>query len=263
MVRYAVATSPTIDTNVKAIRVEGLVVDYLVQHHGLQSIKEYIVSFGAKRSLRPKRILHGIDLVIERGECFGIVGRNGSGKSTLLRALAGIIEPTEGRVQVIGRVAPMLALGVGLEPEMTGLENAKFCAMLMGCDRHEAQHVLANVRSFSGLTEGELGMAVKRYSSGMMARLGFSIATANDPDILLIDEVLAVGDAGFQQRCQERIAEMRGRGSTIVLVSHALGEVQRYCDRVACIEGGVVVKVGDPHEVGMHYHALLGIPVVA
>jgi ABC-type polysaccharide/polyol phosphate transport system ATPase subunit len=248
---------------VNAIDVEGLVVDYLVQHHGLQSIKAYIVSLGAQRSLRPKRILRGIDLRIERGECFGIVGRNGSGKSTLLRALAGIIEPTEGRVQVTGRVAPMLALGVGLEPEMTGLENARFCAMLMGCDRGEARNVQANVRSFSGLTEDELGMAVKRYSSGMMARLGFSIATANDPDILLIDEVLAVGDAGFQQKCQERIQELRARGCTVVLVSHSLGEVQRYCDRAACIEGGVVVKVGHPHEVGLHYHQLLGIPTAA
>lgn len=104
-------------------------------------------------------------------------------------------------------------------------------------------------------------MAVKRYSSGMMARLGFSIATANEPDILLVDEVLAVGDAGFQQKCYERIEAMKRRGGTVVLVSHSLGEVQRVCDRAACMEQGRVVKVGHPHEVGIHYHALLGIPV--
>lgn len=103
-------------------------------------------------------------------------------------------------------------------------------------------------------------MSVKRYSSGMMARLGFSIATANEPDILLVDEVLAVGDAGFQRKCYERIDAMKRRGGTVVLVSHSLGEVQRVCDRAACMEQGRVVKVGHPHEVGLHYHGLLGIP---
>ena len=243
------------------IEVRALSVDYLVQRHGSRSIKEYIVSLGSKRLLERKRILTGIDLSVRAGECFGIVGRNGSGKSTLLRVLAGIVEPVEGSVRTHGTVSPMLGLGVGLEPELTGIENAKLCATLMGCDRSGVQRTLANVRSFSGLSEEDLGMAVKRYSSGMMARLGFSIATANEPDILLVDEVLAVGDAGFQRKCYERIEVMKRRGGTVVLVSHSLGEVQRLCDRAACMEQGHVVKVGHPHEVGMHYHELLGIPV--
>lgn len=243
------------------IEALGLSVDYLVQRHGSRSIKEYIVSLGSKRLLERKRILTGVDLSINAGECFGIVGRNGSGKSTLLRVLAGIVEPVEGTIITRGTLAPMLGLGVGLEPELTGVENAKLCAALMGCDRSGTQRTLENVRSFSGLSEDDLLMPVKRYSSGMMARLGFSIATANDPDILLVDEVLAVGDVGFQRKCYERIGALKRRGGTVVLVSHSLGEVQRLCDRAACMEQGRVVKTGHPHEVGVHYHGLLGIPV--
>lgn len=243
-----------------AIRLEGVAVDYMVQRHGFRSIKEYVVSFGSKRLLERKPILRNIDLEIVGGECFGIVGRNGSGKSTLLRTLAGIVEPTTGTIAVHGRVAPVLALGTGLEPELNGWENSRLCAALMGCDRKGTARTIDIVRSFSGLSHADLDMAVKRYSTGMMARLGFAIATANDPDVLLIDEVLAVGDAGFQMKCYDRIAELKQRGSTIVFVSHALGEVQRFCDRAACMEGGTIIMIGNTHEVGMRYHELLGIP---
>ena len=197
------------------IRARGLSVDYLVQRHGFQSIKEYMVSFGSKRMLERKRILHDVDLEIRSGECFGIVGRNGSGKSTLLRVLAGIVEPSSGSIDVRGSVAPMLALGIGLEPELDGWENMRLCTAMMGFDRKGVQRTIDHVRSFSGLSDAELDMSVKRFSTGMGARLGFAIATANDPDILLIDEVLAVGDAGFQQKCYERIMEMKqiGRAS--------------------------------------------------
>jgi ABC-type polysaccharide/polyol phosphate transport system ATPase subunit len=177
----------------------------------------------------------------------------------LLRALAGILEPTAGTLRVNGTVSPMLALGVGLEPELDGWENARLCAALMGCDDQGTKRVLDQVRAFSGLSDADLDMAVKRFSTGMTARLGFAIATANDPDVLLIDEVLAVGDAGFQEKCYARIAELRAGGSTIVLVSHSLGEVQRLCDRAACMEAGTLVITGDPHTVGVRYHELLGI----
>ena len=243
------------------IAARGLTADYLVQRHGFTSIKAYLVSLGSQRLLERKRVLTDVTFDVHAGECFGIVGRNGSGKSSLLRVLAGIVEPTSGSIVVNGRVAPMLGLGVGLEPELTGLENVRLCAALMGCDRGATRATLENVRVFSGLAESDLRMAVKRYSTGMTARLGFSIATANDPDVLLIDEALAVGDAGFQRKCHQRIAELRARGSAIVLVSHSLAEVQQVCDRAACMDGGHMVKVGHPHEVGVHYHGLLGIPV--
>jgi len=244
-----------------ALRIEarGLTVDLLVQRYGASSIKSYLVSLGSKRLLERKRILTDVDVCIAAGECFGIVGRNGSGKSTLLRALAGIVDPAEGTVVTRGRIAPMLGLGVGLEPELTGIENAKLCAALMGQDRAGAARVLENVRSFSGLAEEDLRMAVKRYSTGMMARLGFSIATADAPDILLVDEALAVGDAGFQQKCYRRIQELKERGGAIVLVSHSLAEVQRVCDRAACMEDGRVAITGHPHEVGLYYHRSLGV----
>jgi ABC-type polysaccharide/polyol phosphate transport system ATPase subunit len=240
--------------------LRGVQVDLLVQRHGLGSIKEYLVTLGSKRLLAPRRVLHDIDLEVRAGECFGIVGRNGSGKSTLLRVIAGIIEPTAGTVSVRGRVAPMLALGVGLEPELSGWENVDLCATLLGLDRDGVAQAKAYTRSFSGLTESDLAMQVKRYSTGMTARLGFSIATANDPDVLLVDEVLAVGDAAFQRQCYARIDELKRAGCTVLFVSHSLGEVQRLCDRAACMEAGTIVKVGHPHEVGVHYHRLLGIP---
>ena len=209
--------------------------------------------------LERKRILHDVDLEIRAGECFGIIGRNGSGKSTLLRLLAGIVEPTSGSFRVNGHVAPMLALGVGLEPELSGWENVRLCRMLMGHAGTGMDSVNAYIRSFAGLSEDDLEMQVKRYSTGMMARLGFAIATATDPDILLIDEVLAVGDVVFQQQCYRRIDELKQQGCTIVFVTHFLSEIQRICDRAACMENGTVVKVGTTHEVGMHYHGLLGI----
>lgn len=243
-----------------AIELRSVQVDYLVQRHGMRSIKEYLLSLGTKRLLERRRILHDVDLRVAQGESFGIVGRNGSGKSTLLRVIAGIVEPASGQVDVRGRIAPMLALGVGLEPELNGWENARLCGTLMGLPRGEVRRSLDRIMDLSGLDGATMEMAVKRYSTGMMARLGFAIATVNAPDILLIDEVLAVGDVAFQQRCYDRIAELKRDGCTIVFVSHFLGEVQRICDRAACMEGGRVVRVGHPHEVGLHYHGLLGIP---
>lgn len=243
------------------IELNGVAVDYLVQRHGFRSIKAYLTSFGSERLLERKRILHDVHLSISRGECFGIIGRNGSGKSTLLRLLAGIMEPTEGSARIHGRVAPMLALGVGLEPELSGWENVRLCRLLMGHCTGDESGVNDYVRTFSGLTEKELSMQVKRYSTGMMARLGFAVATATDPEILLIDEVLAVGDVAFQQQCYQRIGELKQGGCTIVFVTHFLSEIQRICDRAACMENGTIVKVGSTHEVGVHYHGILGIPV--
>lgn len=242
------------------IELQGVSVDYLVQRHGFRSIKSYLTSFGSKKLMERKRILHGVDLTIHRGECFGVIGRNGSGKSTLLRLLAGIVEPTAGRAMIHGHVAPMLALGVGLEPELSGWENVRLCRSLMGHATRDQPTVTSYVRTFAGLSEEDLSMQVKRYSSGMMARLGFAIATATDPEILLIDEVLAVGDVAFQQQCYERIADLKRNGCTIVFVTHFLSEIQRICDRAACMEGGTVVRIGSTHDVGVHYHQLLGLP---
>lgn len=241
------------------ISTSALTVDYHVPRHGMRSVKSYAVSAVGRRFWDHKRILTDVSFQVRQGECFGVVGRNGSGKSTLLRALAGILDPTSGEVRVTGRLAPMLSLGAGLEPELTGVENIELVATLLGGDRAAVRRTLEHVRGFSGLSDDDLDMPVKRYSSGMSARLGFSIATAEDPDVLLIDEALAVGDEAFQAKCHARIAALKKAGGCVVLVSHSLAEVQRLCDRAACLEQGRIVAIGHPHEVGQHYHRLLGI----
>lgn len=241
------------------ISVQDVYVDYYVQRYGFRSIKEYLVSLGSKRLLDRKRILEGVSVEIGSGECFGVIGRNGSGKSTFLRLLAGIVEPMSGKIEVMGQVAPMLGLGVGLEPEMNGWENVRLCAMLMGMGPAQVKRTEEHVLEFSGLRSYDLDMQVKRFSTGMTARLGFAIATANEPEVLLIDEVLAVGDIGFQQKCYERIGELKKKGSTIVLVSHFLSELTKVCDRGACMENGRILKIGSIHDIGLEYHRILGL----
>lgn len=237
------------------IELNDVHVSFLVQRYGFSSIKQYFVSLGGKKLFERKPILHGVDLSIGQGECFGLIGRNGSGKSTLLRVLAGVIKPDRGTVKVRGAVAPMLALGIGLEPEMSGLENVKLCSAFMGVGVRDTKRALDRIMDFSELGSEEMEMQVKRYSTGMMARLGFAIATAYDPEVLLIDEVLAVGDVGFQNKCYARIDEVREKGCTIVFVSHFLSEIQKICTRAACLDEGRIVKVGSVNEVGMHYNA--------
>ena len=182
------------------IEAKDLEVSFYIHNHGMNSVKEFLLSFGTKKPFIKKPVLHDVDLKIYQGECFGLLGRNGSGKSTLLRALAGIIKPERGRVNVYGRIAPMLALGVGLEPELSGLENIKISSTIMGFSQKEIKDSLDRVIEFSELTNADIEMQVKRYSAGMMARLAFSIAVANDPEILIIDEALSVGDKGFQRK---------------------------------------------------------------
>jgi len=196
-----------------------------------------------------------VDLSIEKGECFGLIGRNGSGKSTLLRVMAGVIKPSSGTADVRGTVAPMLALGIGLEPEMSGIENVRLCSAFIGVSVRNTDRAMERIMAFSELGMEEMEMQVKRYSTGMMARLGFAIATAYEPDILLIDEVLAVGDIGFQNKCYDRINEIRAKGCTIVFVSHFLSEIQKICTRAACLDNGRIVKVGSVHDVGVHYNS--------
>ena len=244
------------------IELSNVDVSFLVQRYGFSSIKQYFVSLGSKKLFERKPILHGIDLSIQRGECFGMIGKNGSGKSTLLRVMSGIIKPSRGTVDVRGAVAPMLALGIGLEPEMSGLENIRLCSAFMGVSVRNTNKAFEKILDFSELTQEEMEMQVKRYSTGMMARLGFAIATVYDPEILLIDEVLAVGDVGFQNKCYKRINEIREQGSTVVFVSHFLSEIQKICTRAACMDKGRIVKVGSVHEVGQYYNSLFEDPEV-
>lgn len=189
--------------------------------------------------------IRGIDLEVMRGETLGLIGRNGSGKTTLLRLLAGISQPTEGVIRVAGRVAPLISVGVGFRPEMTGRENVILNGMLLGQPRDEMERRLDEIVEFAELAEF-IDVPVKFYSSGMFLRLGYSVAVHVDPDILLVDEVLAVGDIGFQRKCVERMAQARAAGTTVVLVSHAMGMVRSTCSRVVLMTRGAIDYVGDP-----------------
>ncbi len=192
--------------------------------------------------------LRDVSFEVARGEAFGIVGSNGSGKSTLLKLLAGILRPTRGRVVTDGRVAALIELGAGFHPEISGRENVFINGALLGLSRREIERRYERIVDFSGLADF-MEEPVKNYSSGMYVRLGFAVAIHTDPEILLVDEVLAVGDESFAHRCLRRIEELLAAGRTVLFVSHSLALVEDLCDRVAWLEGGELRAVGAPRRV--------------
>ena len=203
--------------------------------------------------------LRGIDLEIERRECLGVIGRNGGGKTTMLQLLAGVSAPTEGRVSIRGRVAPLMAVGVGFHPELTGRENVYINGTILGMERAEIDAGFRDIVAFSDIADF-IDTPVKFYSSGMLVRLGMSIALRSRPDILLIDEVLAVGDIAFQARCFERMQEIREAGATVILVSHNLNAIRNLCDRTMLLNKGRVALLGDTGEAITRFHQLLDEP---
>ena len=230
-----------------AIRIKDLRKEFTVSHAGIASIKSLLV-FWKKRNIVKLNVLKGVSIDVKRGECLAIIGQNGAGKSTLLSLLAKIYKPTSGSMEVNGRVAPLLELGAGFHPDLTGIENVYFNGVILGLSREEIQSRLPSIIEFS-----ELGDAVeapaRTYSSGMMARLGFSIAVHVDADILIVDEVLAVGDQHFEKKCLQRVNEFRNQGVTILLVSHQLETVRHFADRCAWLNDGIVKMIGDPADV--------------
>ncbi|MGN6646858.1 MAG: ABC transporter ATP-binding protein [Cytophaga sp.] len=227
------------------IACKDLNVSFYIQGHGMGSFKEFLMSLGTKKPFVRKQVLFDLNLEIKRGECFGIMGRNGSGKSTFLRVLSGIIKPDSGELQVNGAIAPLLALGVGLEQELTGYENIELCSSLMRIPSEKIKRSIDIIRDFSELTHDQLNMQVKRYSSGMMSRLGFAIAVCYDPEIFIIDEALAVGDLFFREKCYRRIDEIIASGATIIFVSQDPKELQRICKRGMILEKGRIKHIGD------------------
>lgn len=198
---------------------------------------------------RPRfEALSDVSFEIDAGECVALVGPNGSGKSTALGLIAGVLRPTSGRVETRGHVSPLLELGAGFHPELTAAENILLNGVLLGLTRREVRERFGAIVAFSGLEEF-LHRPVRSFSSGMVARLGFSVAAHVDPDVLLVDEVLAVGDEAFQVRCLAKLEEFRGTGVTIVLVTHALTLVEALCDGAILLEQGEVIAAGKPGEV--------------
>jgi lipopolysaccharide transport system ATP-binding protein len=200
--------------------------------------------------------LDRVSFDVARGECFGVIGRNGSGKSTTLGLIARVLTPNQGSVRTVGRIAPLLELGAGFHFDLTGRENIILNGVLLGMTRDKIMRRVADIVAFSEL-EDLIERPLRGYSSGMVARLGFSVAVHLDPDILLVDEVLAVGDEGFQQKCLRRMAEFRARGVTMVLVSHNLGDIESLCDRAALLDSGRLAAVGRPGEVVAEYRRRL------
>jgi len=235
-----------------AIEVRGLKKSFRIPTHRVDSFKERIVRPFAARDYRELRALDGISFDIRRGEFFGIVGRNGSGKSTLLKLLASIYRADSGTIRMAGRLAPFIELGVGFNPELTARENVVLNGVMMGLSPGEARRRLDAIVGFAELEEF-VDLKLKNYSSGMLVRLAFSLMIEVDADILLIDEVLAVGDAAFQQKCADAFREMKAAGKTVILVTHAMATVEEYCDRAMLIDDGRIAHLGEPEEAGRRY----------
>jgi ABC-2 type transport system ATP-binding protein len=240
-----------------AVKVDNVTKAFRLPHERANSVKSVILNvLHPRRSFERQQALANVDFDIKKGEFFGIVGRNGSGKSTLLKLLAGIYLPDTGSVTVHGQLTPFIELGVGFNPELTGRENVFLNGALLGFNRKEMLELYDDIVEFAEL-ERFMDQKLKNYSSGMQVRLAFSIAIRADSDILLIDEVLAVGDASFQKKCYDYFKELKRRKKTVVFVSHDATVLEEYCDRGILINGGKLLKRGPIQRVVRDYNELL------
>lgn len=234
-----------------AVSVQGLHKEFRLPHERKNSLKEWVLHF-RKPSYERFQTLKDVSFEVKRGEFFGVVGRNGSGKSTLLKLIAGIYQPTQGSVQVNGSLTPFIELGIGFNPELTGRENVFLNGAILGLTRKEVVAKYDEIVAFAEL-EKFMDQKLKNYSSGMQVRLAFSIAIRAHNDILLIDEVLAVGDAAFQRKCFEVFKSIKQSDKTIIFISHDMNAIREYCDRAIMIEDGKVVSSGSPSKVANDY----------
>ncbi len=235
-----------------AVSVEGVSKSFRLPHQQYQTIKERVLHPFRSRSFDELHALRDVNLDIAEGEFFGIVGRNGSGKSTLLKCLAGIYGIDTGRIHVEGRLSPFIELGVGFNPDLTARDNVVINAIMLGLTRREARARFDEIIEFAELQEF-VDLKLKNYSSGMSVRLGFAVAVQVDADVLLVDEVLAVGDASFQQKCFNQFEQMKSEGRTIVFVTHDMSSVERFCDRAMLIERGAILRLGPAEQVSREY----------
>ncbi len=237
-----------------AIVVKDVTKVFKLPHENYNGIKQLFLNFYKRgnRGYELQQALKGVSLDIKEGDFFAIAGRNGSGKSTLLKLLAGIYSPTKGHIHVNGKLTPFIELGVGFNPELTGRENVYLNGALLGFSHKEMKVMYPGIVEFAEL-ERFMDQKLKNYSSGMQVRLAFSIAIRAKSDILLLDEVLAVGDAAFQQKCYDYFEELKKRGQTVVFVSHDMGAVRRFCTRAVYIKDGDLVLDGTPEEVAELY----------
>jgi len=231
------------------IQLENVCVSYRLPSERIGTFKEYAIR-KLQRKIRFEKFwaLSDISLQVNRGEVFGLIGNNGAGKSTMLKVISKVLKPTKGRVVVYGKIAPLLELGAGFHPELSGRENVFLNGALLGYSRAEMEAVFDEIVEFSEL-EQFINAPVRTYSSGMFARLGFAVATAHMPEILILDEILSVGDEAFQKKSRDRLQSFQRKGSTVLMVSHALDTMIGMCDRIAWIDHGKNQKIGEPQEV--------------
>ena len=237
------------------IKAENIDFAYRVLNNHQSSLKTLFRDF-VKRKVRIEnyQALAGLSFSVEKGETFAIIGKNGAGKSTLLKLLANVVPPTKGKLKITGTVAPMIELGAGFNPELTGRENVVFYSALLGRDVKKVKQRVDQISDWAGVAD-HLDYQLRTFSSGMIARLAFATATDEVPDLLLIDEVLSVGDGEFAQKSRKRMQEIISSGTTVVLVSHDLATVAELADRVLWLENGKLKKIGDPKEVIAAYQS--------
>lgn len=236
-----------------AIILENVSVRYRLPSERIGTLKEYAIRL-LQRRLKHREFwaIKDLDLNIQQGEVFGIVGDNGAGKSTLLKVISKVLRPTTGRVRIYGKIAPLLELGAGFHPELSGRENVFLNGALLGYSHDEMNQVFNEIVEFSELAEF-IDAPIRTYSSGMYARLGFAVATAHQPEILIVDEILSVGDEAFQRKCTDRIAGFRENGATVLMVSHNLDLIAGMCNRAAWLDHGKLIHMGNAEEVVAKY----------
>ncbi|MCI9439848.1 MAG: ABC transporter ATP-binding protein [Ruminococcus sp.] len=231
------------------VTVDHVSMKFNLSSEKFDSFKEYVIK-SIKRQVSYDEFwaLQDISFEVERGQSLGLVGLNGSGKSTMLKIIAGVLKPTKGRVAVRGNMAPLIELGAGFDMDLTARENVFLNGALLGYNRTQMEGQYEDIVKFSEL-EAFMNVPVKNFSSGMVSRLAFAIATIGVPDILICDEVLSVGDFRFQEKCEERIGNMKEKGTTILFVSHSLTQVEKICDKIVWLEKGHLKRFGDAKEI--------------
>jgi ABC-type polysaccharide/polyol phosphate transport system ATPase subunit len=241
------------------ILMEGISVRYSLPSEKVRTFKEYAIrSLQGKIKRRSFLALNNINLEINKGEIFGIMGKNGAGKSTLLKVISRVLIPTEGHLIIRGMVYPLLQLGAGFHPELTGKENIFLNATLLGHTHDDVDDKYDEIVGFSEIGDF-VNAPVRTYSSGMQARLGFAVASAWQPEILVLDEVLSVGDVAFQKKCFARMQEFRDHGTTTLLVSHSPATVSSFCQRAVWLEKGEIVQIGKADKVVQKYEKWMGV----
>lgn len=252
-IEYNAATKDSADF---VVNIEKVSVRYSIPHERIISLKEYAIS-RLKRTINYKDFwaLRNISLEIYPGETIGIIGSNGAGKTTLLKVVARVLRPTEGRIRIRGHIAPLLGMGAGFDLELSGRDNIFLNGAMLGLSKKKISKHLNRIVEFSGICDF-FDAPIRTYSTGMAARLGFAIATEVRPDILIVDEVLSVGDSEFQEKCLNRIKKFREQGTAILLVSHNLEQIKSFCERIVWLDQGMIRACGSKEEVLQKYTSL-------